>query len=79
MLKKILKGLLLLLLFLSFSSVSQDPKSEKEKKKQQKEDHIVVDTTTHSVGKRAPDSLYLEQRTRNIKLDSIYKEKIKKK
>lgn len=77
MLKRTLKVLLLFMVFLALSSTAQDPKTEKEKKKQQKKDHIVVDTTTHSVESK-PDPLLLEQKEINAKLDSLLKEKSKK-
>ena len=76
MLKRTLKVLLLLLVFLCISSVAQDPKTEKKKKKKS-EVHNVVDTSTYSV-ERKPDSLYMEQRIINAKLDSILLEKQKK-
>jgi hypothetical protein len=57
-------------------SVAQDPKVEK-KKKRQKEDHNVVDTATYSV-ERKVDSLYLEQKALNAKLDSLLLEKQRK-
>ena len=75
--KRTLKVLLLLLVFLCIHSVAQDPKTEKQKKKQQELDHIVRDTSTYIVT-RAPDSLLLEQRSINLKLDSLLKEKSKK-
>ena len=66
------------LLFLSFSLLGgQDPPKVTKKQKKQREHNQVVDTTTRSV--REVDSLYLEKRTRSIKLDSlveIQKEKL---
>jgi hypothetical protein len=54
----------------------QDPEKETKKQRKQREHNQVVDTITSSI--RRVDSLYLEQRMLNMKLDSLIKEKSKK-
>lgn len=69
---KTLKVLLLLVIFLNLSSIAQEPEKKKEK-----QSPIVIDTMTY-VSERKPDSLYLEQISINMKLDSLLLEKQKK-
>lgn len=56
---------------------SQEPtKKQLRKQKEQQEHNVVFDTTV--VSSRAIDSLFLEQKNLNMKLDSLLNEKSKK-
>ena len=78
MYKKTLIVLLLSAIFLSLTSSAQDPKVEKKKKKQLEKQHIVIDTVSSTKYTFEPDSLYIEQKAINAKLDSLLNEKKKK-
>ena len=67
----------MLLLCLSFLLLGgQDPPRVTKAQKKQREHVQVVDTTTKAV--RRVDSLYLEQRVMNMKLDSLVEVQKKK-
>ena len=75
--KKMVGVMSVLLLFLSFSlGAPQDPpKKSKKQKKQEEHLQVVPDT---SVAVRNIDTLYLEQLSRSMKLDSLIEEQKKK-
>ena len=71
--RKIISALILFFAFLSLTLISQEPTKKQLK---QREHNVVVDTTV--VSERVPDTLLLEQKELNMKLDSLYREKSKK-